>query len=317
MNFDSLSFAIGNHGDSGPVRDVVSYLIGRMAGTAGEIWQTITNVAVASFTAVSSTLRDLVIDVTPMQSGSGDPSPSNVRPITGWTGANIYDAGENLLDGVSLKQGGITGYGLDNSSNTRVRTAYIPISASTAYSVAIGAAGFVILAVHYYSSNNTSSWISKDAPAGGVSSFTTPATAAFCRLNLSRTDTSANVTPSDIPDKRFLCRSSIFASASVSWQTEVGTVYGGTLTDNGDGTWTLKARPYYASYNGETLVGPWVSSMDVYVEGMSPTAGAQVVDLGGAETAYTITAESVQALIGQNNIFADVGSINTITFRTN
>ena len=30
---------------------------------------------------------------------------------------------------------------------------------------------------------------------------------------------------------------------------------------------------------------------------------------------YTLTAESVRVLLGQNNIFADCGNINTITYR--
>lgn len=33
-------------------------------------------------------------DITAVQSGSGDPSPTNVRPITGFTGANVYDDGK-------------------------------------------------------------------------------------------------------------------------------------------------------------------------------------------------------------------------------
>lgn len=45
----------------------------------------------ASFTAQSGdSIGSLTAAITPVQSGSGDPSPSNVRPITGWTGANIY-----------------------------------------------------------------------------------------------------------------------------------------------------------------------------------------------------------------------------------
>ena len=31
----------------------------------------------------------LVVDIEPVQDGTGDPSPDNVRPITGWTGANV------------------------------------------------------------------------------------------------------------------------------------------------------------------------------------------------------------------------------------
>jgi hypothetical protein len=41
--------------------------------------------------------KDITIGIEPVQSGSGDPSPTNVRPISGWTGANVTRTGKNLL----------------------------------------------------------------------------------------------------------------------------------------------------------------------------------------------------------------------------
>ena len=35
-------------------------------------------------------LNDLTVNIEPVQAGSGDPSPTNVRPISGWTGCNIH-----------------------------------------------------------------------------------------------------------------------------------------------------------------------------------------------------------------------------------
>lgn len=43
-------------------------------------------------------MKSLKVAIVPKQSGSGDPSPDNVRPITGWTGANVFVTGKNLLD---------------------------------------------------------------------------------------------------------------------------------------------------------------------------------------------------------------------------
>lgn len=40
----------------------------------------------------------LTVDITPVQSGSGDPSPSNVRPISGWGEVNVCVAGKNILN---------------------------------------------------------------------------------------------------------------------------------------------------------------------------------------------------------------------------
>lgn len=42
-------------------------------------------------------LKSLVVGIDAVQSGSGDPSPDNVRPITGWTGATIYRTKSNIL----------------------------------------------------------------------------------------------------------------------------------------------------------------------------------------------------------------------------
>lgn len=38
---------------------------------------------------------DFIVNIVGYQSGSGAPSPGNVRPITGWTGANVYVSGED------------------------------------------------------------------------------------------------------------------------------------------------------------------------------------------------------------------------------
>lgn len=55
--------------------------------------------AVASFTdgADNVPVEDLKISIEPKQSGSGDPSPSNVRAISGWDVVKVTRTGKNLL----------------------------------------------------------------------------------------------------------------------------------------------------------------------------------------------------------------------------
>ena len=43
-------------------------------------------------------LKSLTIPWTPVQSGIGDPSPSNVRPISGVSAVNVWRTGKNLID---------------------------------------------------------------------------------------------------------------------------------------------------------------------------------------------------------------------------
>ena len=49
-------------------------------------------------TADGGLLSKCVIDLVPVQSGSGDPSPDNVRPISGHTEVDLYNVGKNLFD---------------------------------------------------------------------------------------------------------------------------------------------------------------------------------------------------------------------------
>lgn len=87
----------------------------------------------------------------------------------------------------------------------------------------------------------------------------------------------------------------------IDWASQAGTVYAGSI-DIVSGA--LKARPRYASYNGETLTGPWMSSLDEYAAGATPTTGAEVVDLGGTETTYQLTAQDIVLLPAQNYLWA-------------
>ena len=59
-------------------------------------------------------VTSLTVNIEPVQSGSGDPSPDNVRPISGWDAIKIYHSGENTEDAteydISLSDAG-TVYG--------------------------------------------------------------------------------------------------------------------------------------------------------------------------------------------------------------
>lgn len=55
---------------------------------------------VANFkTDLKAPLKECKISFLPKQSGSGDPSPTNIRPITGWDGVSITRCGKNLFSG--------------------------------------------------------------------------------------------------------------------------------------------------------------------------------------------------------------------------
>ena len=71
-------------------------------------------------------------------------------------------------------------------------------------------------------------------------------------------------------------------------------VYAGYVNAN---TRELYLRPVYQEYAGEELVGPWMSSLDLYEEDATPTEGAFVIDFGGELTSYEITPFMLQTLL--------------------
>lgn len=84
------------------------------------------------------------------------------------------------------------------------------------------------------------------------------------------------------------------------------TVYGGTLEVMSG---KLTSFPYYSSYNGQTLRGRWICDRAVYSQGTTPPTGSQVVDMSGNGTEITLTPTQVKTLLGNNNIWADSGSV--------
>lgn len=67
-------------------------------------------------------IKSLKVSLQPKQSGTGDPSPSNIRPISGWSGVTVYNTGVNVWDEEwKVISGHIESDG------------YIPVKPSTAY----------------------------------------------------------------------------------------------------------------------------------------------------------------------------------------
>lgn len=96
----------------------------------------------------------------------------------------------------------------------------------------------------------------------------------------------------------------------ILWETEAGTIYGATL---GVTTGVLTVTDAnIESYAGESLPSTWISSMDVYSEGGTPTTGAQVVYKLATPQTYHLTPTEVSLLLGVNNVWADTGDITIV-----
>lgn len=268
-------------------------------------------------------VENLIAAITPVQSGSGDPSPSNVRPITGYTGANIMRTGKNLL------KNRLSGSG-EKSSLTYVVNADGSITVNGTADAASNLPNILVPADK--EKVPAGSYILSGCPAGGSSTkyrivlkkgttyYTDTGSGVAFTINQGENYEiyiryNSGVVFNNLTFKPMIRLATetddtyepyVGETIKEDWTSAAGTVYAGSY-DAVSGK--LKSRPQYASYNGETLVGPWLSSMDVYEEGATPTTGAQVVDLGGTETEYALTPQTVTALVGKNTVWADVGDV--------
>ena len=97
------------------------------------------------------------------------------------------------------------------------------------------------------------------------------------------------------------------------YNIDLGSTYYGGLLDVVSGKLTV-THANIASYNGEQINEPWLSSMDEYVSGTTPTIGAQVVYPLTTSYEVQLTPTQVELAIRQNTIFADSGDINEIVY---
>lgn len=167
-------------------------------------------------------LKELKISIVATQSGSGDPSPTNVRPITGWTGCNIPVKGFNLWD-EDWEQGSISSSnGQNENDNTRIRTVgYIPVKPNTQYYFKTEKT----LGLRFYDANKT--YLSYITTVSGVN--TTPQNCYYLRFIVLNETTYNNNISVNYPstETTYHAYNSNSETINIDWQSTAGTIYGG------------------------------------------------------------------------------------------
>lgn len=127
--------------------------------------------------------KSLVADIEPIQRGSGTPSPTNVRPISGWDSVKVSRTSKNLFnanvvtDGVYLDVNGEI-----HSSATFCVSDYIGVNAGTLYySGASSGFGSNPRTCFYDESKNFLSAVRPTATSGTI---TVPSGASYIRLTV-------------------------------------------------------------------------------------------------------------------------------------
>ena len=145
----------GPQGDAGVVQDVTvngqSVLSGNVANiTIPQITKTVTGNPIVIDDA-DGEVKALNVELTPIQEGSGTPSPTNIRPISPHTSVDVKDTGVNQWDEV-MELGYIdvdTGAYIDNANNLRTKNK-ISVFPSTNYYIALNKSATGNIGVIYY-----------------------------------------------------------------------------------------------------------------------------------------------------------------------
>lgn len=284
------------------------------AGLGGEVVAPDTSVAVGyrmQYNLVSGPLAswndpegglpvNILTAIEPIQSGTGDPSPENVRPISGRTKVTVIRTGErnneNWVRNQTVQEDGsiTTGAGSDYYCSP-----YIPATTTVYLDIQARASGNRYFTIGAYNANQ--GFISMvrrgviSANAHRVESYNLPEGTVYVVISFGKgLNGTVNYVVGDY-DPRFTI--------------QLGdTIYGGIL-DVTNGVMTVEWANI-ASYDGETLPGEWISDRDVYAPGTTPTTGAQVCYKLAEPMTVQLTPTEITSLLGQNNVWSDAGDVS-------
>lgn len=172
--------------------------------------------SIASFNdAAALPINELTCSIVPVQSGSGDPSPTNVRPISGWTEEVIKNTGANLIGGdlfANAVKNAMPSATIDETEKTVSFTSsatldnyivvndrtygdyYIPFKENTSYTfVLVGynsktTATATNLRIYYTDGTNTTLNFGSQSATKQTIIYTTPASKTVNRLSKTNQD---------------------------------------------------------------------------------------------------------------------------------
>lgn len=139
-------------------------------------------------------LKSHTIALTATESGSGTPSPDNVRPISGYSAINIANASEDLYHDITVQNGYLDTYGNIQASGVSSVTDYIPVVEGLVYyyydyaTAALGPRNICI----YDDSKQFVSYIAYETVNKKVY-FSIPSTGAYVRITIDRNYTNQHL----------------------------------------------------------------------------------------------------------------------------
>lgn len=308
-------------------------------GKAPAVFSTATG-SIASFDngADDMPLKSCVVSFGPIQEGEGDPSPENVRPISGRTVVSVARTGKNLLGGLPLGEAIVNTvnrpqsayFGEDEAgkfvavtAGTAITnknfTSTVKFKENTRYTIILKATKKMDgqtasnIQVRYTDGSATSITINDSSTTVPTTVFTSAINKTIKNLETAYYSGITYIYYENCGIFEGVATEADYepykgSTYSVNWETEAGTVYGGYV-DVVSGKLVVD-RANIASYNGETLTSTWISDRDVYAEGTAPTTGAQVVYKLAEPIEYQLAPQEIRTLLGENNIWSVAGDVS-------
>jgi hypothetical protein len=149
--------------------------------------------AIASFPdgADGVPVKDLQVSIEAVQEGSGDPSPDNVRPITGWSEAKVTRTGKNLYSR-ELSEYNVPVFSTNGTSQSYPDVAvwWIKVKPNTAYAVSGTTPSGQVFYIRWINCDENKGFISR--PGGTYTSpalplsFTTPSNCEWVQIAINQ-----------------------------------------------------------------------------------------------------------------------------------
>lgn len=220
-------------------------------------------------------VKDLTANIEPVQSGSGDPAPDNIRPISGWTGLTLNVSGADTTDP--------TIYEVDWTDEAG--TVYGGTLDMTTGVLTVDRLGFVF--------DGTETWSSQFSGDNNlfrltIDSVKTRSAADGGAVRACSHYANVGVTSGNTTVGYYAYTSGSLASVFIQIRPDHSVIHSEDLD-----AWKAWLAAQYAA---ETPVTCWFQPLEEYYQ------------------TYQLTPTQVRTLLGQNNIWADTGDV-TVEYR--
>ena len=275
-DIDNTLTVSGKAADAKKTGDEISDVKNTLNHKADVIYDTASG-SIASFPdgADGLPVKDLTVSIEPVQAGTGDPSPTNVRPISGWTGANVSRTGVNVWDEETQPgyYDATTGDYKHGATSQLCTKNFTPVKPNMQY---LFRKAHSLGDILYYSLSKELIGSEINKPANYV--FTTPENCYFIKMNLGSNygstynhDLGINYPATDTAYHAYTG-----TTIPISWQSSAGTVYGGTL-DVTSGVLTVDRAKAVVDGNNITADGVYPNDQGFYtsvISGIYDNTGA-------------------------------------------